>query len=189
MRAMISLAVGALLLLCPAEGMGQETQLRAQVARAVARDLSISLSGSSAQLGMQVLGPQVRVPEQASLRVAAVHSVPAANTWLVRMECGSRRECLPFEVVLRGRTLDAAAGIGSRSAPSYPAPDSRIDAPLVQAGQRVQLAEDVSGMHLSTAAICLEAGSLGQRIRVRNVSSRRIVLARVRAAGQLMVEE
>lgn len=189
MRAMVSLVVGALLVLCAGQGTGQETHLRAQVATAVARDLSVSVPGSSAPVGMQVLGAQVRVPEQASLRVAAVHAVPGANTWLLRMECGSRRECLPFEVALRGRNRDAAAGVGSGSTPSYPVGDNRIGAPLVRAGQRVQLAEEVSGMYLSTAAVCLEAGSLGQRIRVRNVASRRIVLARVRAAGQVMVED
>ena len=44
-------------------------------------------------------------------------------------------------------------------------------------------------MHLSAPAICLQAGGMGQKIRVRNVSSGRVVLARVRTAGMVTVED
>jgi hypothetical protein len=189
MRIIASLGMGALLLLGTGRAPGQSVQLQAQVARAITRDLGISLQEKSARLAVQILGAEVRVPSEARLHVAAVHAVAGGDTWLLRMACGSREECLPFEVMLRGRTQIAVAGAGVGRASALPILSSPAGPPLVRAGERVMLAEEVSGMRLSAPAVCLQAGSAGQRIRVRNVSSRRVVLARVRAAGQVVVEE
>lgn len=179
MRTMATILVSALLLLCAAQGLGQTTVSQAQVWRAVARDVGIK-----EQESLEILGPEVRVPDQARLRVATVHAV-SDGTLLLRMECSSRTECLPFEVVLRrGSEQAGGAGAGSSSVPS----PGRAAAPLVRAGQRVELAEEVSGMRLCAPAVSLQTGAMGQRIRVRNVSSGRVVLARVRAAGQVVVE-
>jgi hypothetical protein len=188
MRSVTSLLLSALLL-CAGQGLGQSVGLQAQVARAVAYDLGINAQDSSPQFGVQILGSEVRVPEPARLHVATLHAVAGAHTWLLRMECSSRVECMPFEVVLRGRGQHHASFLNLHTRSSSPPSGSRIAAPMVRAGQRVQLAEDVSGMHLSAPAVCLQAGSLGQRIRVRNVSSGRVVLARVGGAGQVVVED
>jgi hypothetical protein len=66
--------------------------------------------------------------------------------------------------------------------------DQRV-APLVRAGQRVRVGEEISGMHLSASGMCLQAGGMGQTIRVRNVASGRVLLARVLGAGSVVVEE
>ena len=191
MRATVSLGIYALLLLCAGAVLGQGLPLQARVERAVSRDLGIRVKDPNPTFALQFLASEVRVPEHASLRVAAMHSAGGRGTWLLRMECGSLRECLPFEVVLRGRKPLAEAVEGTHPTTASIVPPSRVDVgvPLVRAGQRVQLAESISGMHLSVPAVCLQGGSLGQRIRVRNVASRKVVLARVRAVGQVVVED
>lgn len=187
MRTVTSLLLSAIVL-CVGEGLAQTVGLQAQVARAVARDVGIDTQASSTHFGVQILGAELRVPEQARLHVATVHAVAGAGTWLLRLECSSRLECLPFEVVLRTRGQDSVLLADSPARSSSQVSDNRPVPPVVRAGQRVQMAEEVSGMRLSAPAVCLEAGSMGQRIRVRNMSSGRVVLARVRAPGQVAVE-
>ena len=189
MRRRIGLMTGVLLA-AVCGGLAQELAplSPSQIAPVVARDLGWKLQGSATPLHIQVLTPGLRLPPGAQLHVAAVHSPGITGSWLLRMECSTRVACLPFEVALLGRgpesssvgvTLPrAGAGAGRSLAP-----------PVVRPGQRVQLEEEVSGMRLSASAICLQAGSAGQKIRVRNVSSRRVVLARVLAAGEVVVEE
>ena len=176
------------LLLYAGSELAQSEDLQTRVARAVTRDLGISLQAASPNLVLQILGPEVRVPHEARLQVTSVHAVAQADDWLLRLECGSRLECLPFEVLLRtrGQPPSTPPGIPAMSAPAVPVND--IPAPLVRAGQRVRLAEEVSGMRLSVTAVCLQAGGIGQRIRVRNLSSGRVVLARVRTSAQVAVE-
>lgn len=189
MPAIATLVTSGLLLLCAPEALAETPGLQAQVARAVAHDLGIEVPGSSARLELQILGPEVRLPGQARLHVEAVHDLPGGGVYLLRMECGSRLECLPFEVVLRSHGDETGSTLVSPAKSSPVSSGNRATAPLVRAGQRVQLAEEVSGMRLSAVAVCLQSGGIGQRIRVRNVSSGRVVLARVRAAGQVAVED
>lgn len=188
MRTIAGLLLSALLL-SAGQGLAQTAGLKSHVGRAVARDLGIETEGSSAYFGVRILGSEVRVAEQSGLHVAAVHAVPEANLWLLRMECSSRPACLPFEVLLRARGQATANLPDTRTKPGSLDPGVRLATPLVRAGQRVELAEEGSGMRLSAPVVCLEAGRMGQRIRVRNVSSGRVVVARVRAAGQVTVEE
>jgi len=187
MRTRTCVLVIALLLY--AGGLAHSENLQMRISGAVARDLGISVQAVTPPFALQILGPEVRVPDEARLQVTSVHAVAGVDNWLLRMECGSRLECLPFEVLLRLRgqrpSSLPAAPAGSPSA----VPVNQVAAPVVRAGQRVRLAEEVSGMRLSVTAVCLQAGVVGQRIRVRNLSSGRVVLARVRAAGQVVVED
>ena len=187
MRTRASLLVCLFVLLCAAGGVGQDVKLQAEVERAAARDLGINLQDLKGRLDLQILGSEVLVPEQARLHVNTVHPVSEAGPWLLRMECSSRVECLPFEVVLRTHDEAAARLLPTRAGSASASPGNAIGSAVVHAGQRVQLAEEVSGIHLSASAVCMQAGSMGQRIRVRNVSSGRVVLARVRAAGKVSV--
>ncbi len=188
MRVVASLFVSALLL-CAGNAPAQTPQLQLQVARAVTHDLGIDTQPFNSQFGMQILGSQMQVPEQARLHVVAVQAALEGGTRWLRLECSSRLECLPFEVVLRARGRHATDSLDSGARSSSLTSSDRLAAPLVRAGQRVRLAEEISGMHLSARAVCLEAGSMGQRIRVRNMSSGRVVSARVRAAGQVTVAD
>ena len=159
-----------------------DTSLRSRVERTIARELGWKMPQSGMQLRLRVLAPELQLPEQARLHVAAVHAAGGAGTWLLRLECSRRVECLPFEVRLQMRGQDNRS-IPGAATDSLAEPGNSLAPPVVRAGQRVLLSEEASGMHLSAPAICLQAGRLGQRIRVRNVASGRVVLARVGADG------
>jgi Chaperone for flagella basal body P-ring formation len=180
----------SLLLLCVGAGFAQKTMpgLQSRLAQVVARDLGWELQESATPLRVKVLAPGLRLPDEVRLHVAAVHASGVADSWLLRMECSTRVECLPFEVVLQSSGHQnpsvEAASVHSAAGAEGPLPPQ-----VVRAGQRVRLAEEISGMRLSALAICLQPGGVGQRIRVRNLSSGRVVPARVRAGGELEAEE
>ena len=155
--------------------------LERQVERTVMRELQLEPQDIA---GIRLLASELRLPDRPHLHVANIHPGGEANTWLLRMECASRVECLPFEVVLRTRRTPAYPGSSPDAANSGSKSSS-----VVRSGQRVRVAEEISGMRLSTAGISLQAGSIGQKIRVRNLASGRVVLARVRAAGSVVVED
>jgi len=163
--------------------------LQSRVEAAVFRDLGLEALGADSSLTARVLSSGVQVPDEAQLRVAAVHKASAANDWLLRLECDSRRSCLPFEVLLRSsaaselRILNEHAGIGP------PVVEPKLSMAVVSAGDRVQLTREMSGMRLTAPGVCLQRGSLGQRIRVRNTATGRVVFARVLAPGRARVEE
>ena len=178
------LVIGA----CGLAAEGTDSTLPSRVKQAVARDLGLKDEAPRAPMQLQILASGLRLSGDARLHVAAVH--PAGpDSWLLRMECGSRVECLPFEVVLRGRGGEDIVASPSEHSSQSPALGDALAPPVVRAGQRVQLAEEISGMHLSAPAVCLQAGGVGQKIRVRNSSSGRVVLARVRSAGHVVVED
>ncbi len=156
--------------------------LQSRVERVIVRELGWNMSDPALQPRLQVLAPELRLPAEARLHVAAVHPCAGAGTWLLRLECSRRVECLPFEVRLQMRGQDNRS-IPGAATDSLAEPGNSLAPPVVRAGQRVLLSEEASGMHLSAPAICLQAGRLGQRIRVRNVASGRVVLARVGADG------
>jgi hypothetical protein len=190
MRAIGRAAVSALVL-CSGLAMAQSTQpvTETRVAQAIARDLGAHTQDAMAQARIEILASALRMPQGAQLHVAAVHAFAGAKTWLLRLECGSRLECLPFEVALRLRGSDNGAGLALRHGSMLSTPLAQLSAPVVRSGEKVRLAEEVSGMRLSAPAVCLQSGSIGQKIRVRNVSSGRVVLARVRGAGRVAVEQ
>jgi len=153
----------------------------------VARDLGLEADVARG-LHLQLLTPGLSLSHDVRLRVADVRSGGTPDLWLLRMECGSRSDCMPFEVALRYRPA-APGGPLVRSQQKQPSAATEAHAPLVKPGQKVRLAEEVSGMRLSAPGICLQAGSLGQRIRVRNAASGRVVLARVSGSSNVMVEQ
>lgn len=59
----------------------------------------------------------------------------------------------------------------------------------VRRGERVRLVSAFGPLEVSVSAEALEPGTPGQRIRVRNTESRRIITARVRGAGEVIVDE
>lgn len=58
----------------------------------------------------------------------------------------------------------------------------------VQRGERVRLVSALGSLEVSVAAEALESGAHGQRIRVRNTETRRIITARVRGAGEVIID-
>lgn len=160
-----------------------------QAAEAVANALQLDAAGVLAS-HLQLLRPPVTRPGTVHLRVVSIKAA-GEGVWFLRLDCDSRRDCLPFYVLLRWSAIDAAilarAGVESDAGQQtvVAASDRRPSAPLQRSGDRVDMIEELSGMHLRTHAVCLQSGSLGDRIRVRNLSTHRVVLATV-AGGQLV---
>ena len=116
------------------------------------------------------------------------------GTWLLRLDCSSRRDCLPFHAVLS----TAAAGLASQadewtSAVQALAPGSRRQPGpsavlLAHSGERVSLVEELAGMRLQVKVVCLQSGGLGDRIRVQNPTTHRVLLATVAGKELVRVE-
>jgi len=62
------------------------------------------------------------------------------------------------------------------------------EAPLIAAGDQVQIFSQSTGFRVQMSGEALSAGRLGQQIRVRNLSSGRVLRARVTARAQVEVD-
>ena len=70
-----------------------------------------------------------------------------------------------------------------------PREDGRaIPTPLHHAGDRVEIVEQLSGMNLRTRGVCLQPGAVGDRIRVRTLTTHRVLVATIAAPNLVKVE-
>ena len=188
--------VAMLLLLLPAPrccfaqspAPAPERSLRAEVAQSVARYMGVEGESNRIAGDLQLLSVPLSGP--ATFHVVSAKPGLIPHSWFLRLECTSRHECLPFEVMLRTADAGVIERLSSRS--RHPAILSASSpqraAALARSGERVTLVEELSGMRLTVKAVCLEAGGLGDRIRVRNLATRRVLLATVAAKGEVRVE-
>ena len=66
----------------------------------MARDLQFNSDEQASQL--QILAPPaMSLPAGAKLHVVSVRAGFSPGSWLVRMDCTARSDCLPFHVMLR----------------------------------------------------------------------------------------
>lgn len=161
--------------------------LHQQVAMTVGRDLRLD----SGLIGprLQVLTALPALTSDAGLHVVTVKREFAANTWLIRLGCTSARQCLPFDALLRAPKLSLTGppiALGARQGEIRLVNKRTANASaLAHSGEQVELVEELSGMRLRARAVCLQSGAMGDRIRVRNVSSHRVLTVTV--AGQKLV--
>ncbi len=163
-------------------------------AAAVARALRIDATPEQIQRNLQLLGAPPSLPAGASLHLVSVRKGFTAGTWLLRLDCSSRRDCLPFHAVLSTPAGGAASQAGEwTSAVQALAPESpRRSGPsavlLAHSGERVSLVEELAGMRLQVKVVCLQSGGLGDRIRVQNPATHRVLLATVAGKDLVRVE-
>jgi len=162
-----------------------------QTAQAVARDLKLGLATDLAG-NLEVLPPMAFLPPSNRLHVTSLRSAFRPGTWLLRLNCDHRDQCLPFYAVLHYAELDpnSLPQFPDSSRASQRAPDrggtrKESSPPLALRGAEIELVEELSGMRLRVKAVCLQSGQLGERIRVRNLSTNRVLLATV--AGEHLV--
>ena len=163
--------------------------LRQQVLASVASTLHLDRSDLADNL--RVLRQPFLLSDRAHLRVVSIK--PAGESlWFLRLDCDSRHDCLPFYALLRSTGINPPilrrlstnpdsqmrADVAKRDRQSTPAL-------LEHSGDRVEVIEELSGMQLKTRAVCLQSGSLGDRIRVRTLATHRVLLATV--AGDKLV--
>jgi len=165
--------------------------IRRQVADAVVRDLKLDFSSAAVEQKLDVLAPFASLPEGAAIHVVSARP-GFAGTWQLQLDCVSRRDCLPFHVVLHlpsSEELSIAGGASTAKMPRASTPGKHpTAAALVHRGEPVVLMEELSGMRLRVPAVCLEAGGLGDEVRVQNRATHRALLATVVDGHTVRVE-
>ena len=159
--------------------------LQQQAAEAVVRDMRLESESSMVERSLEVLAPFTSLPAGAAIRVISARAGFAAGTWMLRLDCASRRDCLPFHAVLRmpegERLVLPAGGLATAKPPTIIIQRDRQlnPAALAHRGDQVELVEELPGVRLRAKVVCLESGGLGDRIRVQNRTTHRVLLATV----------
>ena len=161
---------------------------RTQVVLSVARDLHLPVEFVAERL--QLLG---RLPEPGlEIRVISARQEPFGGEWVLRLACEPSCHSLPFDVLLNAPKLNlahsagggvAVVGMSAKTPASLSA--GQHGPRLVHKGEKVQLVGQFGDVKLVFHAVCLEGGTLGDRVRVRNASGRRVLVATVVAPKTL----
>ncbi len=170
--------------------------LERKVAAAVARDVECSSGGETSAAHLQILDRSLSLPLASELHVVSMRPGLSPGSWLLRMQCASPRQCLPFHVTLdspTARLRDRSANLTDsvtaivRSRAWAGKPD-RHSSPLARSGDHLLLVEERSGMRLKVTVLCLQSGDLGDEIRVQNLDTRRVLRATVAGKNLVKVE-
>jgi Chaperone for flagella basal body P-ring formation len=150
------------------------------IAEAIARDLHLELPPNAR---LQVLIPLTILPANVEVRVVSLKPAFTPATWLVRLACAPSRDCLPFHALLSGchptgSLAGTSAVFGPHSATGA-ARSAAVAGWVTTSGERVELTGGDSQITVKVKAVCLEAGRLGDTVRVRALGSNRIVSATV----------
>jgi hypothetical protein len=191
------IAMWAMILACLATGrpaLAQEpgSPLQRKVAATIARDLQFGGANQSSQL--KILAPAaMSLSARSELHVVWVRPGFSPGSWLVRMDCAARSDCLPFYVVLRaaepGLRQAAPDPLSTASQPRNSSAGVRqVNTPLAHSGDHMLLVEARPGMRLQARVVCLQSGGLGDAIRVRNLATHRVLLATVTGKDEMRVE-
>jgi hypothetical protein len=138
------------------------------------------------------------IPETAALELAKATWNAALQRWEFALRCARPEDCIPFLVwVQQEKTspakVDDARSGGARGLAFRFEPSARTLAKagenaaerLVKRGQTAMLTWEQAGIRVVVPVTCLEAGGLGQFVRVRFKSTARTLLAEVVGAGTL----
>jgi hypothetical protein len=157
-----------------------------QVAGAVGR-MGVQVTASQVSLLTDV-GSSTPVP---ALQVRSVEKFEGGR-FVVRMECASGDECVPFMASIQMREAGATqfadvAGRMSllRSSYSNSEPAARPREIVIRNGSPAVLQLDGEHIHIKIPVICLGSGSAGEKIRVTDKDHRRVYLAEVVESGLL----
>jgi hypothetical protein len=180
----------------PALAPVSASALQQKVAAAIARDLQSDTADATTGSSLQVLAPSLSVPPDSELHVVSVRAGYSPGSWLLRMDCSSRRDCLPFHVVLYSpatsvrnpRYGNIVKALPQANDHTFAIKPSLSRPPLTRSGDHVLLVEERPGMRLRVTAVCLESGTLGDEIRVRNLATHRVLMATIASKDQVRVE-
>lgn len=103
------------------------------------------------------------------------------------------KKALPSGSVPAGAVVDPSPLLGMRAVRSLQVgsllrADQFKPEPILRKGQKVEILLEKRGLKIVAPGEALEEGGSGQRIRVLNISSRQVVLAKVEHAGGVRVE-
>lgn len=93
---------------------------------------------------------------------------PALNSRILFLRCNRSTECLPFVVRAPGfpRKQSTPKQILSKQASRFE-PRSPEHATVIRGGQTASMIWEDAGIKMTVSVICLDAGAVGERIRVR----------------------
>jgi hypothetical protein len=125
------------------------------------------------------------VPAEASLELIRTSWNAALQRWEFAMRCSHSADCVPFLVWARGEkpAERGASSLPARLGGSRPA--GAAGGPLIKAGQTATLIWNQDGIRIVLPVTCLDAGAMGDKVRVRFKQTRRILQAEVVGAGEL----
>ncbi len=184
-----AMALSCFMIGLPAPAQRTASSLQRRVAEAVVRDLHFDGEDPASQL--QILAPPtMSLPAQVKLHVVSVRPGFSPESWLVRIGCAARRDCMPFHVLLRRNPLDEdrVSATVERSGQKSATRPTQVSPPLARSGDRMLLVEERPGMRLQARVVCLESGALGDAIRVRNLATHRVLLATIASKDEVRVE-
>ena len=138
------------------------------------------------------------IPGNASIELTKTTWNAALQRWEFSLRCTRTEDCGPFLVSLRRETSafsqpggspsprDASVvSVSSAGTRSYPAAESSGGGRLVTRGQTATLSWEQAGIRVVLPVTCLDAGGLGQFVRVQLKNAPRIIRAEVLSDGTL----
>lgn len=159
-------------------------------------DLSTAPSGRfSARLAVPTLSGTTRLIE-ISGRAHATRKMPVPARHLRRGETITATDVIWRQVRSRAgdhimiSDLDSLVGFTPRRTLIAGKPIRRSDVTprmVVRKGDQIQISLSTGSMTLTTRGVALQAGAIGETIRIRNVNSRKIIEATVTNAGDAVI--
>jgi Chaperone for flagella basal body P-ring formation len=130
------------------------------------------------------------LPAGTRVHVLSRRKLASWQATLVRLACDDQHACLPFYAVVGEDTLPVdGLGLVPFDLPREPHPGSvQMPVRTHHAGDRVEIVEEFSGLKLRAKGVCLQSGSMGDRIRVRTLLNHHVLVAKVAGAGEVQVE-
>jgi len=173
-----------------AAGGAPDREPRQQVALCIARYLEAD--PATIAMRLEILNPLRVFPPNAGVHVVSARQEFVVGDWLLRIDCSSPQLCLPFVAILHAQGVDLGGLQWQRSSTIDESPSLRANGKqrqVAQSGEVVELVGEFAGISLRTRAVCLESGAMGQKIRVRNLASHRVLTAAVAGPGVVRLEQ
>jgi len=149
------------------------------------------IAGAMAAMGMQVSTAQLTMLSDAvaatadpQLRVQSMQRWPGDRV-VVRMECATQRQCLPFFVSVRlGNGASSQLAMSNTEALT-PHNLRTAPTPAVHSGEPATLFIEGDHIHIRVAVVCLQNGTVGQTIRAEGPDHQQTYTAQVTGNGVL----
>jgi hypothetical protein len=129
------------------------------------------------------------IPQDTPLELTRTAWNAALSRWEFALRCTRPEDCVPFLVWVHGRKTSRSGTTGrlaasAESTETFRTGENRAER-LVERGQTATLIWDQAGIRVVLPVTCLDAGALGQFVRVRFKNVARILRAEVVGAGTL----
>jgi hypothetical protein len=125
------------------------------------------------------------IPEDASLELVKAKWNAGLQRREFALRCGRPEDCIPFLVWEPADTAAASAQSFLLKTSDGSTPGQNEALPLIKAGQTVMLTWDEAGIRVIMPVTCMEAGGLGQRVRVRFKNAPRTLRAEIVGVGMV----